>query len=109
MLPAFFLDSATQGLIDSLRQDAGDGLALDQLARLVEVVVDDGVRIEADAVVDGRPQLARMDRVLQRRRGRLVRLAPDEAALDAGAGDDRGIAVGPVVAAIVAVLVAGSA
>src|SRR5262245_5716341 len=61
---------------ENSRQNAGDRLALDQLARLVQVVVDDRRRVDADRVVDRRQKLARMDRVLQRGRGCLVRLAP---------------------------------
>src|SRR5262249_35427415 len=63
----------------------------------------------ADAVVDRRQQLARVNRVLQRSGTGLVRLAPDEAALDAGAGDDAGVAVRPVIATVVLALVAARA
>src|SRR5206468_1271553 len=90
-------------------EDAGDRLALDQLARLVEVVVDDRVRLDPDAVVDRRQKLGRVDRVLDRGAGGLVRLAVNEPALHAGAGDHRGVAVRPVVAAVVVVLVAAGA
>ena len=48
-------------------------LGLDQLARLVQVVVDDRVRVDADGVVDRRQQLAGMDRVLERGRSRSCR------------------------------------
>ena len=47
--------------------------ALHQLARLVEVVVDDRLRVDADGVVDRRQQLARVDRVLERGRSRSCR------------------------------------
>src|SRR5438132_8519431 len=87
-------------------QDSGYHFSLDQLARLVEVVVHYRARIQPDTVVNGRQQVAGVDRVFQRGRGRLVRLAVDEAALDAGAGDAGGVAVRPVVAAVVIVLVA---
>src|SRR5437016_546724 len=90
-------------------EDARHRLALDEQARLLQVILDDGRRIDADAVIDRRQQFARMHRVLQRRRTGLVRLAPHEAALDAGAGDNAGVAVGPVIAAVVLVLVAGRA
>src|SRR5262249_52994693 len=90
----------------NLGPDTRDDVALHQLARLVQVVVHDGPRGGADAVVDRRQQLARVDRVLQRRRRGLVRPAVDEAALDAGPGDAGGVAVRPVVAAVVLVLVA---
>jgi hypothetical protein len=44
---------------------------LDQLAGLVEVVVDDRLRVDAEGVVDRRQQLAGMHRVLERGRGGL--------------------------------------
>src|SRR5262249_36574459 len=62
-----------------------DHTPLHQLARLVQVVVDDRLRVDADRVVDSRQEIGRVDRVFQRGAGRLVALAVDEAALDAGA------------------------
>src|SRR5437660_657919 len=73
------------------------------------MIVDDGTRVDADAVVDRGQQLAWVDRVINRGRAGLVRLAVHEATLDAGASDDTGVAVGPVVAAVVLVLVARGA
>src|SRR5262249_18361493 len=93
----------------ALGQDPRNHFALDQLPRLIEVVVDQSARVNADAVVDRGQQLGRMDRVFQRGAGGLVRLAVDEAALDAGTGHHTGIAIRPVVAAVVAVLVPAGA
>ena len=50
-------------------EEPGHGLGLDQLAGLVQVVVDDRLRVDAEGVVDRRQQLAGMDRVVQRGRG----------------------------------------
>src|SRR5205807_3734027 len=83
--------------------------ALDQFARLVELVVDDGAGIDADAVVDGGEELAGVDGFFDGGGGGLVGLAVDQAALDAGAGDDAGVAIGPVIAAVVVVVVAAGA
>lgn len=41
-------------------------IALHQFTRLVEVVVRDRVRVDAQAVVDRGEQFARMDRVVER-------------------------------------------
>src|SRR5262249_38491464 len=83
-----------------LRQNPANHTPLHQLARLVEVVVHDRLGVDADAVVDRRQQVLRVDRVLQRRRGGAVRTPVDEAAADAGAGDAGGVAVRPVVTAV---------
>src|SRR5437588_8530793 len=61
-------------------EDAADNLALDKLARLVQVVVLDGAWVDADRVVDRRQQVLRVHRVFQWGRRGLVRLAVDEAA-----------------------------
>ena len=50
-----------------LRKQRRDRLRLHQLARLVEVVVDDRLRVDADGVVDRRQEFDRMDRVFERR------------------------------------------
>ena len=46
-----------------LREQRRHRLRLHQLARLVEVVVDDRLRVDAERVVDRRQQLGRVDRV----------------------------------------------
>ncbi len=40
-----------EGYVVRLAKQLGDGFAFDQLARLVEVVVDDGLRMNADRVI----------------------------------------------------------
>ena len=45
------------------REEPGHGVGLDQLAGLVQVVVDDRGRVDAEGVVDRRQQLAGVDRV----------------------------------------------
>src|SRR5262249_8803033 len=86
-----------------------DHFALDELAGLVEVVIDDGCGFDADAVVDGRQDIGGVDRVFQRGGGGAVAAAKDEAAANAGAGHDRGVAIRPVVTALVVVAGAGGA
>src|SRR4051794_31802234 len=56
------------GFAASIRssEQGGHRLGLDQFARLVEVVVDDGVRVDAKCVIGGRNELHRMHRVLCR-------------------------------------------
>ena len=41
-------------------------MSFDELARLIEVIVDDGLGIDADRVIDTRKQLSRMHTVVQR-------------------------------------------
>ena len=64
------------------REDGCHGLPLDQLARLVEVVVDDRIRLDADRVVDGGEQFRRVYRMFDRGAGGLVALAVDVAAAE---------------------------
>ena len=77
-----------RGAVCVLDEQACEGLGLDQLAGLVQVVVDHRIRIDANGVIDGREQLAGMDRVLHGSRAGLVGLAMNMTALDARAGDD---------------------
>src|SRR5205809_6307059 len=94
------------GRIGQSSQNTRNRLRLYQLARLVQVVVHDRVRVDADAVVDCGQQLLWVDRVLQRSGRGLVGLAVHQAALDAGAGDAGGVAVRRVVASVGGVAVA---
>lgn len=94
---------------NSLAKESGDDLAFDEFAGLVEMVVDDGVRRDAHRMVEGRQDVGRMDGVLGRRGGRRVRLAVDASAGNAAARDEAGIAVGPVIATVGGVAVAGGA
>jgi hypothetical protein len=59
------------------------------------MVVDDGVRVEADGVVDRRQKVGRMHRVLEGGRGGGVGLAVNVAPADAGPGDQGRKTVGP--------------
>ena len=92
-----------------LSEELGDGLGFDQFAGLVEVVVDDGFRIDPAGVVHGGQQFGGMDRIFGGAAPGLVGLAVDIAAFGAGARYDGGVAVGPVVASVGAVAVAGGA
>ncbi len=85
------------------------GFGFDQLAGLVEVVIDDGVGVDADGVVDGGDDVDGVSGILQRGGAGGVGLAVDVAAFDAGTGEDSGVAIRPVVAAVVAVAVATGA
>ena len=97
-----------QGAVSA--EQPGHGVGLDQLAGLVEVVVDDRGRVDAEGVVDRRQQLAGVDRVVDAGRSRSCRTCRGRGRrLMPGAGEDRGVAVRPVVAAVGAVAVAGGA
>ena len=86
-----------------------DRLGLYQLAGLVEVVVDQGLGIDAERMINGGEKFARMNRFVDWSGSGLVGLSVNIAALDAGARNDAGVAIGPVVAAVGAVAVAGGA
>src|SRR5690348_16287650 len=60
-----------------LSEQRGNLLRLHQLARLVEVIVNDRFRIDPDRVIDGREQFRRVHRVDFRARARGVTLALD--------------------------------
>src|SRR5690606_33378979 len=84
----------------------GNGVGLDELTRLVQMIVNDGLRINADRMVNGGQQLGWMNGILNRSRGRRVRLTVTSAAANSRSRHNCGIAVRPMVAAIVAVAVA---
>ena len=54
------------------RKQCLDALGLDEFAGLIQVVVDDRVRIDAHGVIDRRQNLRRVDGVFQRRGTGLV-------------------------------------
>ena len=83
-----------------LGEEIGNGLAFDQLTGLVEVIVDDGLGVDAGGVVDGGEEVGRMDRILSGGRAGGIGCPVNVSALDAGAADDGGVAVGPVIATI---------
>ena len=82
---------------------------LDQLARLVEVVEQDSLRINAKTVVYAGKQLARMHGILNRAGSRLVGLTVDVTTLSTCATDNASVSVGPVVAPIGTIAIAGRA
>ncbi len=84
----------------------GQGVGLHQLARLIEVIVDDGLRIDAEAMIDRGQQFDGMHGIFQRRRGGLVALAMHVAAFDSGSSDNCRVAIWPVVASIGRIVVA---
>src|SRR5205085_12663718 len=100
---------AWQKLPMFLTENPANHLALDKFPRLIQVVVHNRAGIDADAVINSREQVLGVDRVLQRRGGSLIRLAVHQASFGAGPSDAGSVAVWPVVAAIVLVLVAGGA
>ena len=81
----------------------------DEFARLVEVVINNRLGINPEGVVHGGEQFGRVNRIFCRAAAGLVGFAVDVAAFDACAGHDGGVAVRPVIAAVRAVAVAGSA
>src|SRR5204862_1130441 len=75
-------------------------LRLDQFARLVEVIVNDRMRINAKRVIHRRQDLNRMHRILSRRRTRRVRFPVQRAAPDAGTRYARCVAIRPMIPSI---------
>jgi hypothetical protein len=89
-----------------LLQNPRHHIPLHQLARLIEVVVRDRVRVDAKRMINRRQELTRMDGAFERSGRSRVTAAMDMAATNTGAGDDAGVAVRPVIATIGAVGVA---
>jgi len=73
------------------------------------VVVHDRFWLDAKSVVDRGQQLRRMNWRLDRCTGGLIALAVHIPSLDARSGDDRGVAIRPVVASVIAVSVSAGA
>ena len=67
-----------------------------QLARLVEVVVDNRLRIDAHSVIDRGKELGGVHRIFDRSGACLFGLAVNVTTLDAGSANDGGVALGPV-------------
>src|SRR5437867_5997323 len=86
-----------------------DGLSLDQFARLIEVVVNDSVRVDAQGMINCGQNLDRMDRVFRRRRSGGIGFAVERATPDSRAGNEGGVTIGPVVPAIRRIAVARGA
>src|SRR6267154_1843876 len=90
-------------------EQACNSFGFDQLAGLLQMVVNDGIGIDSEGVIDTGEQFGRMDRLFGRAAAGRIGFAVHMAAFDACAGDDGSVAVGPVVAAIRTVFVAGGA
>src|SRR5438105_4989038 len=73
------------------------------------MVVNRGFWIDPEGMVNGGEQLCGVDRVFGWRRAGGVRFTVQSASLDAGAGEEGGVAIRPVIAAIGRIRVAGSA
>src|SRR5580698_5139393 len=86
-----------------------DRRTFDHLSRLIEMVVDNRRRIEANGVVDRGEQIGRWNRVFKRAARGLVALAVDKAPLDAGSTNAGCVAIGPVISAIGTIAIAGGA
>jgi hypothetical protein len=75
---------------------------------LIEVIHDHGLRIDSKGVVNRGEEFARVDWVFHRCGAGFVRFAMNVALLDTCSGDHASVAVGPVVASVGAVTIAGS-
>ncbi len=82
-----------------------DYLALNQFAGLVEMIVHNHVGVNPHGVVYGGQEVLRVNRIIERRRRGAVRATMHVSAAYARAGDQRRVAIGPVVTAIVGVAV----
>src|SRR5688572_30795038 len=77
--------------------------AVRRAGRPAGAVVDRDVGIDAERFVDRGDHVAWADRAILHIRGLAVRFADDRAAADAAAGEPHAVAIGPVIAAAVAV------
>ena len=93
----------------NLSKEGTNRLSLDEFSRLVQVVINQRLGINTKRMIDGRQDLARMDRIFQRRRSGLVGLAVDLASLDTGTGKYRRVTIRPVITPVVAIAIAGCA
>src|SRR5437773_5771393 len=84
-------------------------LGLHEFPRLVEMVQDDGVRVDAQSMVNSCQELCRVHRVFGGRGGGRIALAVEGSAADAGAGHECGVAIGPVITAVRRVAIARGA
>src|SRR5579864_5254673 len=69
------------------REQFGVSFGFYQFARLFEVVVNNGLRVDPEGVIDGGQEFHRVDRLFGGAATGLVGLAMDIAAFDAGAGN----------------------
>ena len=94
---------------DWLQKQPVHRLRLHEFARLVQVVVNDRLRGNADSVIDAGEQFGGMHGLVLRARASRVTFAVDVAALRTRACDDCGVAIRPVVASIGSVHLAARA
>ena len=76
---------------------------------MIEVIHDHGLRIDSEGVVDRGEEFARVDWVFHRCGAGFVRFAMNVALFDACSGDHASVAVGPMVTAVGAIAITGSA
>src|SRR5262245_51874343 len=88
-------------------EQSGHRVGLDELARLVEVIVDGGFGVDAQRVVNGGENLSWVNGLFGRRGSGGVRFAIKSAALDASTGNQARIAIRPMIAAVRGIAVAG--
>src|SRR5262245_9215484 len=92
-----------------LGPEIGYDLTLDQLARLVQVIANFHIGVDAQGVVERCQQVVGVNRLFLRRGCRLVRFAILHAGSDTATCHDRAVAVRPVIAPVGRVAVAGGA
>src|SRR5688572_29398323 len=83
-----------QGLPTS-REEVRNDFAFYKFARLIQMVADLHVGIDAEGVVNGRQKIVRVNRLLLRTGGGCVRFAVLHSPSDAGAGDHAAVAIRP--------------
>src|SRR6266536_2354953 len=84
-------------------------LGLHEFPRLVEVVQDDRVRVDAQRMVNGGQELSRVHRVFGGGGAGRIALAVERSAADAGASHEGVVAIGPVVTAVRRIAIARGA
>ncbi len=92
-----------------LSEQFGNRLGLDEFSGLVEVVVDDGFGFDSNRVVHGCEEFGGVHGIFGRAASGLIARAQDESPFGSRTGHDGGVAIGPVIAAIGTVAIAGCA
>lgn len=77
-----------------------------QFPWLIQVIIDDGLWVDANAVIDGREELGRVNGILKGGRTCFVGFTVDIPTFDTCSAYDGCITVGPVIATISAVAIA---
>src|SRR5688572_9898932 len=89
-----------------LTKQLRDGFGFHQLTRLIQVVVDNRRWVDPERVIHRGNQLDRMNRIAHRCGTRLIGLAMHESATYSGTRDAGGVAIRPVIAAVIGIAVA---